>query len=94
MIIAACQIRLRLYGIHSLKDKRSVIKSLLARLPRHFNVAVAEVDENDSWQTAVIALVTVGNEAAHLHALLEKATAWVANYRPDAQLELYTIELR
>jgi uncharacterized protein YlxP (DUF503 family) len=94
MIVAACQIRLRLYGVNSLKDKRSVIKSLLARLPRHFNVAVAEVEENDSWQTAVIALVAVGNEASHLHALLEKAVAWVANYRPDAQLERYTIELR
>jgi len=94
MVVAACQIRLRLYDVHSLKDKRSVVKSLLVRLPRQFNLAVAEVDGNDNHQTAVIALVAVGNESAHLHALLEKAVAWVANHRPDAQLEQYTIELR
>jgi uncharacterized protein YlxP (DUF503 family) len=92
MQIASCTITLQLYGIQSLKGKRSVLKSILARLPREFNVAAAEVGHNDTWQTAVIALVTVGNDPGYLHGLLEKAVAWLEENRPDAVIEQYRIE--
>jgi uncharacterized protein YlxP (DUF503 family) len=47
---------------HSLKDKRQVVKSLKDRLRSSFNVAVAEVGEQDTWQLAVIAAVTVSSD--------------------------------
>ena len=65
MHVGACLITLRLEGSHSLKDKRQVIRSLIERLRRHFNVAVAEVEEQESWQTAVLGLSVVSNEAGH-----------------------------
>jgi uncharacterized protein YlxP (DUF503 family) len=92
MVIASCTIRLGLYDVFSLKDKRQIVKSVLARLPRQFNVAVAEVDHQDVWQTAVIGLVTVGNDARHLQSVLESAVAWLAEQRPDAPIEDYVIE--
>lgn len=92
MRIASCTITLQLYGVHSLKGKRRILKSILARLPKQFNVAAAEIDHNDTWQTAVIALVTVGNDTRHLHSLLEKAVAWLEENRPDAVIEQYNIE--
>jgi uncharacterized protein len=94
MVIAACVITLRLYGANSLKDKRSVVKSILARLPRQYNVAVAETDNQDVWQTAVITLVTVGTDAGYLHGLLEKAVEWIETNRPDAPVATYKIEYR
>ncbi|MBK8985375.1 MAG: DUF503 domain-containing protein [Chloroflexi bacterium] len=92
MIVATCVITLNLSGVSSLKEKRQIVKSVLARLPQHFNVAVAEVAHQDVWQTAVIALATVGNDTGYLHGLLEKAVAWLENSRPDLPIDAYRIE--
>jgi uncharacterized protein YlxP (DUF503 family) len=94
MHVATCTITMQLYGVHSLKGKRRVLKSILSRLPRQFNVAVAEVGHHDVWQTAIIGLVTVGNDAALLHATMEKAVGWIGQNRPDAPIEQYAIEFR
>ncbi len=94
MLVATCVVEMSLDGVYSLKEKRSIVKSILARLPNQFNVAVAEVDHQDVWQTAVIGLVTVGNDAGYLHALLEKAVAWIEQARPDAPIVHYEIEFR
>jgi len=93
MHIATCVITLQLFGTDSLKAKRSILKSLIARLPKQFNVAIAEVDHHDSWHTAVIALATVGNDPGYVHGLMEKAVAWIEQNRPDIVIEQYSIEL-
>lgn len=92
MVIATCVIKLSLEGIFSLKDKRRIVKSILSRLPQHFNVAAAEVDYHEAWHTAGIGLVTVGTDSAYLHGLLEKAVAWLEDNRPDVPIEHYEIE--
>ena len=94
MLVATCVIKIHLNGVYSLKEKRRIVKSLVSRLPQQFNVAVAEVDYQDVWQTAVIGLVTIGNDAAYLHGLLEKAVSWIAQNRPDIPIEEYAIEFR
>lgn len=94
MHVATCVIKLQLGGVFSLKEKRRILKSILAKLPQKFNVAVAEVDHQDVWQTAVIALVTVGNDKAYLHGLLEKAVSWIEQTRPDVPIDAYWIEFR
>lgn len=94
MLVATCTVQLRLEGVYSLKDKRRILKSILARLPQQFNLAVAEVDYQDVWQTAVIGLVTVGTDAGYLHGLLEKAVNWIEDVRPDVPIDDYTIEFR
>ena len=94
MIVATCVVTLQLDGVHSLKEKRRILKSIIARLRRQFNVAVAEVDCQDVWQTAVIGLVAVGNDSRYLHGLLEKAVGWVEQHRPDAPVADYMIEFR
>ena len=94
MLVATCVIQLRLEAVFSLKEKRQILKSILARLPKQFNVAVAEVDCQDVWQTAVIALATVGNDEGYLHGLLERAVAWIEQDRPDVPIDAYSIEFR
>ncbi len=92
MHIASCTLQLELYGIDSLKDKRQILKSILARLPRQFNVAVAEIDHQDAWNSAVICIVTVGVDRGRLHSTLEHAVAFIERQRPDAPIGEYTIQ--
>lgn len=87
--------RLHLPGCGSLKEKRGRLKPLLARLPKEFNVAVAEIDLNDVWQSAEIGLVTIVNEDAGLiHTLLQRAVAWIEPHFPDLEVIDASIELR
>jgi hypothetical protein len=86
MVIEACQVLLHLEGCTSLKGKRSLLRPLLARLQREYNVAVAEVDHQDVWQSAGIALVVVGNDANHLRAELQNIVRWIEHNRPDLEV--------
>ncbi len=92
MHVATCVIKLHLEGVTSLKEKRRILKSILTRLPRQFNVATAEIDHHDIWQTAVIGIVTIGNDAAYLQGLLEKAVTWIETTRPDVPIDEYSIQ--
>lgn len=93
MVIASALIELDIPENSSLKDKRRVVKSVIARLRNEFNVAAAEVDEHDEWQRAVIGLVTVSTDAGYAHGLLEKAVATVATWRLDCELIGYEIDV-
>lgn len=63
---------------HSLKEKRHVVKSLKDRLRDKFNVAVAEIDHLDSWQSAVVAAVTVSKDRIHAEQVLQAVEAHAA----------------
>jgi uncharacterized protein YlxP (DUF503 family) len=51
---------------HSLKDKRQVLRSLKDRLRGKFNVAVAELEGQDSWQRSVVGIVSLSNNVGHV----------------------------
>ena len=93
MIVGICTIQLRLDGSHSLKGKRSQLKPLLSRLHKEFNVAAAEVGQQDDWVSAEIGLAAVGNDRAHVDRILQQAITWVENSRLDWQLVDYEIEI-
>lgn len=94
MFVATCVIVLELEGVRSLKEKRRIIKSILAHLHQAYNLSAAEVDTHDAWQTGVIALAAVGNDQRHLHSTLQTAVDWIEAHRPDAPIASYTIEFR
>jgi hypothetical protein len=73
-------------GCASLKEKRSRLKPLLARLHREFNVSVAELDRQDAWQETVIACALVSNDAGHTQRSLQVVLEWVEENWPDASL--------
>ena len=93
MVIGACTIELHLPGNNSLKGKRSVLKSLMSRLRREFNISIAEVDLHDIWQSAVIGAVCVSNRQDYAHGLLARVIEWIENHRLDIQLVDYRIEM-
>ncbi len=94
MIIGACTVQLYLPAVASLKEKRSLIKPLLAQLRRRFEVAAAEVAHHDTWQSAEIAFVTVANDSGHVYAVLEKAAHWVEDDYRAVSVTDWQIELR
>jgi hypothetical protein len=63
---------LRLEHSHSLKDKRQVVKSLKDRLRARFNVAVAEVGEQEMWQRAIVSAVTVSSDRRVAEEVLQR----------------------
>lgn len=94
MIVGACRLRLHLPGCASLKEKRGLLKPLLARLHREFNIAAAEVDLNDIWQSADLALVAVGNDAGHVESQLQHIVSWIERHRPEVEIVEARFELR
>ena len=56
----------------SLKDKRQVLRSLKDRLRRQFNIAIAELDHQETWQRALVGVVSISADTRHLEASLEK----------------------
>lgn len=93
MIIGVCRVALRLPENHSLKGKRQVLKSLLARLHNRFNVSAAEVDTHDSWQLISFGITCVSNEERHAHQVLASVVSFIESERLDAELLDYSTEV-
>ncbi len=86
MIIGVCEITLHLPDSHSLKEKRQIVKSIIARVRNQFEVAVAEVDENDRWQIAVLGVSCVSNSSQIASEVLERVRRFIEETRPDVLL--------
>ena len=93
MIIGSCTITLYLPGIHSLKEKRSIVKSLLARLRNEFNVSAAEVDAQDAHGRAVLGVACVSTSGDYARGQLDAVIRWIEQERPDVPVIDYEIEL-
>jgi len=76
LVVSILHLSLELDEVWSLKDKRSVVKSLKDRVQRRFHVSVAEVDDNDSLGHARMAAAVVSNSRAHGEAVLAKVLAF------------------
>jgi len=93
MIIGACEITLHLPECHSLKDKRQVIKSVMARVRNQFEVAIAEVADQDLWQIAKLGASCVSNSKQHATEILERVQHYIEETRPDVIISNVEIEL-
>jgi uncharacterized protein YlxP (DUF503 family) len=77
---------LRLSQSASLKDKRQVVRSVAQRLRNKYQVAVAEVADNDAWQIATLGVACVANDARHCQDVLREIVSFVENSRLDAEV--------
>jgi uncharacterized protein len=72
MVVGLCTVELHIPEAQSLKGKRQVLKSLTARLRNRFNVTVAELDEQDLWQKAILGIACIANEAGVVNRTLDQ----------------------
>jgi uncharacterized protein YlxP (DUF503 family) len=77
MVIGLCTIELYIGGAQSLKDKRSILKSLMDRVKAHHNVSIAEIDKQDIWQRSTVAFACVANERKHTFQLLNSVVKFL-----------------
>jgi len=77
MIIAAITFRLHAPWVHSLKEKRMVVKSLVAQLQNRFHVSAAEIDEQDTHQIIVIGAAAIVPHNAIADSLMDEISTFV-----------------
>jgi len=92
MIIGVCTLKLKLYESNSLKEKRHVTKSIIGRIQSRFNVSIAEIGLNDSWQTSIIGFSCVTNDTQHANQIISKVLKFIDR---DNRVEIidYDIEI-
>ena len=77
MIIGVLTVELFLGEANSLKEKRRVIKAIIDRIKSRFNVSVAEVGEQDTWQRCILGISFVSCEQAHVHQALAAVVRFI-----------------
>ncbi len=93
MHVGVCRIMLHLPDSGSLKDKRQVARSLSARIRNKFNVAVAEVEDQELRQRLTLAVCCVSTDPAHANEMISKVVAFVEESRRDLELLDYQTEI-
>ena len=93
MFIGVSQITLHLPDSQSLKDKRQIIKSVIARVRNRFEVSIAEVEDQDRWQIAVLGVSCVSNSKQHAEEILSHVRRYIEETRPDLVITDTEIEI-
>src|SRR5207244_9270244 len=93
LFVGVLQLELSIPGAYSLKEKRHVLKGLIERLRRDFAVSAAEVDRQDVWNSAIVGVAFVSNDARFAESHLRKALNSLERSRDavvaDSQIEVF-----
>ncbi|MDI3548292.1 MAG: uncharacterized protein PWR10_1944 [Halanaerobiales bacterium] len=92
MLIGIARIEIYIPMATSLKEKRRVIKGLIDKARNKFNIAIAEVDNNDLWKNATIGIVTISNERAYIDKLLSRIINFIERF-DRMEIINYSIEV-
>lgn len=82
MVLMGLEVELLLMDSYSLKDKRSVVKSIIDRVHNRYNVSAAEVDENDLLNKGVIGFGIVSNNRQHAQKVLQQVQKEIEDLYP------------
>jgi uncharacterized protein YlxP (DUF503 family) len=89
--VAALSLDLHLRSAHSLKDKRAIIRPIIDGCQRRYRVAAAEVDHQDRWQRAGLAVAAVSGTAGHVAEVLDEVERFVWSF---PEIEVVACERR
>ena len=89
MVIGLLTLDLHFPGARSLKDKRQALRSLETRIRNRFNVSLAEVEHQDLWQRARLAVVSVNTDHVHLESTLQKVAGEAGTARDIELLDAH-----
>lgn len=93
MQVGVLRITLRIPGNQSLKGKRQVVRPIIDKVRGRFNVAIAEVDDQDLWQTACLAVSCVGNDRAVVNQVLSRVANFIDQNPGDGEVLDYEMEI-
>ncbi len=90
--VAVGTVELHLPDVGSLKGKRHALKGLKEKLRQRFEISVAEVDHQDTWQRATLALACVSSDSRHANEVISKAMDFIEDsvdgYVTDIHVEI------
>ena len=92
MIIGTCKVYLRADWINSLKEKRSVLKSLIERAKHKFNISIAEIERMDSHKHMVIGFACVTNDSRLANDIIQNVIHFIET-NTDAQMDDFVMEI-
>lgn len=92
MTVVTLQVDLSIPRARSLKEKRQVVRSLLDRARRSFNVSAAEIGALDAWQSAIVGFSAVSNDSDHVRGLLQQVLNHLRAH-PSARVIDHQIEV-
>jgi uncharacterized protein len=95
MVIGCCSIKFYLHGNRTLKGKRRVVRAIKDRLKNNFNISVAEVEDQDNWQSLQIGISAVGSDRPYIDGLMAKVVNAVERMNlaeiVDSKIETLTL---
>lgn len=88
--VAVGTVELHLPGVGSLKDKRHVLKGVKEKVRHRFEVSVAEVNHQDSWQRATLAVACVSQDSRHANEVVSKALDFIESLVDGHVIDIQT----
>ena len=92
MVYAVMILDLKLSGCRSLKEKRSILKPLLSKLHKEYNVSAAEVDKNDIWNETIIACALISNQKQAAESYLARIPDLLFKYFGEVEILSHSIQ--
>ena len=92
MYIGVCEIKLRAVWVHSLKEKRMVVRRITERVAQKFNVSITEIADLDIHQSIIIGVAAISNSKEMLEKRLDQVIDFIENIT-DAEILDINIEL-
>lgn len=80
MVVGSLKVEFHLSDNRSLKGKRKVVRSMVDKVKSRFNVSVAEVGSNDSWQKIELGISAVGNDRRHIDSSLNHILTFLDSF--------------
>jgi uncharacterized protein YlxP (DUF503 family) len=81
VVVGVLRLELLLHDNHSLKGKRSVLRTIKARVQNKFNVSIAECEDQDLWQRALLGVSQVGSNEPHVDRCLREVVHFIEELR-------------
>jgi uncharacterized protein YlxP (DUF503 family) len=97
MVVGVCQLDLFLHENFSLKGKRQVLRSIVQRARKRFNISISEVEDQDLWQKAVLGICAVGNDRQRVNSTLDQVVNFIESTQltdvADSQIEIINLRI-
>jgi len=90
MLVGLCELFIYLPDCHSLKDKRSIIKSFKFFLRRKYNISISEIGYKDAWRKSIIGIGCIGDNRRLINQIIDKIIKEVENH---SEIELVNFQI-
>ena len=88
MMIGSLVMQIHIHDAGSLKEKRMVVRSIKEKLRGKFNISVSEVDNQDLWQLATVAVVTVAPDKNQVENILQNVVNFIYSNFPELHIDI------